>query len=93
MQKVAVVLDGEAALAAAAVVAGLDRSGISHCMMGDGGGSAVAVAAADRLGLEPILQLGMASGDAAAGAIAAGVVKAAALVHSGAAELAARGAA
>jgi nicotinate-nucleotide--dimethylbenzimidazole phosphoribosyltransferase len=93
MQKVAVVLDGEAALAAAAVVAGLDPSGIAHCMAGDGGCSAVADAAAGRLGMRPILQLGMISGDAAGGAIAASVVKAAALVHAGAAELVARGAA
>ncbi len=85
MQKVAVILDGEAALAAAAVVHALAPAGIGHCMVGDSG-SALASSATAALGMEPILRLGMATGEGAAGAIALGVVKAAALAHAGAAE-------
>jgi len=85
MQKVAVVLDGEAALAAAAVVRALAPDGLAHCMVGDSG-SQLASAAAEVLGTEPILRLGMNTGDGAGGALAAGVVKAAALLHAGAAD-------
>jgi len=90
MEKVAVILDGAAALAAAAVVAALEPGGVAHCMAGDRGSSAIADRAAARLGLRAVVDLGMATGDAAGGAIAAGVVKAAALVHAGAAEVARR---
>jgi len=91
MEKVAVILDGAAAFAAAAVVAALEADGIAHCMAGDGGGSDVADAAAARLGLKPLVDLGFATGDAAGGAVAARLVKAATLVHAGAAEGARRG--
>ena len=84
-QQVAVILDGEAALAAAAVVRGLAPDGIAHCVVGDAGSEFASQAIAE-LGMEPVLRLGMATGDGAGGAIAAGVVKAAALAHAGAAE-------
>ena len=84
-QKVAVILDGEAALAAAAIVNALAPGGIAHCIAGDAG-SETAERAAARLGMEPVLRLGMTTGDGAGGAIAAGVIKAAALAHAGAAE-------
>jgi nicotinate-nucleotide--dimethylbenzimidazole phosphoribosyltransferase len=85
MQKVAVILDGEAALAAAAIVRALAPGGLSHCIAGDSG-SGPASAAAAALGLDPVLRLGMTTGDGAGGAIAVGVAKACALAHAGAAE-------
>lgn len=87
MEKVPVLLDGPAALAAAAVVRALAPGGLDHCLVGDGGSSLIA-RAAQGLGLAtPVVALGMATSDGAGGAIAAGVVRAAALVHFGAAEM------
>lgn len=86
LQNVAVIVDGEAALAAAAVVRALAPEGIAHCLAADSGASEVSAGALRALGLDPLLRLSMQSADGAAGAVAAGVVKAAALMHSGAAE-------
>lgn len=80
MQRVAVILDGDAAFAAAAVVKALAPEGIDHCLAGDSSDACAP------LGLDPLLRLGMETGDGTGGAIAAGVVKAAALAHAGAAE-------
>lgn len=87
MQKVAVILDGDAALAAASVVAALDPGGIAHCILGDQAASAAGRNAVGRLGLKPIVELGLATGDAAGGAIAAGMVKAIAQLHAGVATI------
>ena len=79
-ERVAVILAGEAALAAASVVATLEPRAIVHCMVADRGSSPLADAAADKLGLKSILDIGLSGGDGAAGAIAAGLVKTATLV-------------
>lgn len=81
-QKVPVVLDGLVAVAAAGVVHAMNPAGVAHCIVADGGGTLGAVA--DALGLKVALSLGMETGDAAAGAIAAGVIQAAAHLHAAA---------
>jgi nicotinate-nucleotide--dimethylbenzimidazole phosphoribosyltransferase len=83
-EKVAVVLDGFAATAAAAVLHRANPAALDHCLLSH-------VAAnepghrklADALGLEPLLDLGLGEGEGAGAALAAGVVKSAALIHSG----------
>ena len=81
-QKVPVLLDGVAALAAAAVLHALNADAVSHCMVADGGGTTGKVAEA--LELKPVTDLGMGQVDASAGAIAAGIVQAAAYCHAAA---------
>jgi nicotinate-nucleotide--dimethylbenzimidazole phosphoribosyltransferase len=80
-QKVPVLLDGLSALAAASVIYAMNPSAIRHCLLTDGG---VHQTTAEKLGLGSVLALGVESGDASAGAIAAGVVQAAAHMHAAA---------
>ena len=79
-QKVPVLLDGLSALAAAAVVHALNAEAVAHCMVADGGQAELA----QSLGLNTVIELGMQTTDASAGAIAAGVVQAAAYCHAAA---------
>lgn len=81
-QKIPVLLDGLAALAAAAVVHAMSPSGVGHCMIADG--RSPSHTSAGQIGLESVLTLGMETNDASAGAIAAGVVQAAAHCHAAA---------
>jgi nicotinate-nucleotide--dimethylbenzimidazole phosphoribosyltransferase len=85
-QNVAVVLDGLAATAAAAVLHALNPHALAHCML------AAAVSpqhetVARRLGLEPILKLGPVSEGGIAGALAVGVVKSAGEISAGMSEV------
>jgi nicotinate-nucleotide--dimethylbenzimidazole phosphoribosyltransferase len=82
-QKVPVVLDGLAALAAASAVKALNPTGIDHCLVADTGGELQSAAIA-ALGSVPLLSLDMEMTDACGGAIAAGVVQAAAYCHAAA---------
>jgi nicotinate-nucleotide--dimethylbenzimidazole phosphoribosyltransferase len=84
MEKVAVVLDGFAATAAAAVLHRANPDTLDHCLL-----SHQAVnepghrRLAEALGLMPLLDLGLGEGEGAGAALAAGLVKAAGLIHSG----------
>ncbi len=95
IERVPVLLDGRAALAAAAVVERAAPGGAAHCRLVDGGGDPVADPVADRaasaMGLAPVLALGMGGADGAAGALAASLAKAAALMLAGAEEFLRRG--
>ncbi len=82
-EKVPVVLDGFSALAAAAVLKAANPAALEHCLLGQVGTGAER-RAAELLGLTPLLDLGIASGDGTGGALAAGVVKAAAQASVGA---------
>jgi nicotinate-nucleotide--dimethylbenzimidazole phosphoribosyltransferase len=81
-QKVPVLLDGLAAVAAAAIVHAMNPSGVGHCMIADG--ESTPLPTSGQIGLEPVLMLGMETTDASAGAIAAGVVQGAAHCHAAA---------
>ncbi len=81
-QNVPILLDGYAALAAAAVVHGMNPDAVSHCMIADSGAAPAGLV--ERLGLGSVLSLGMETNDASAGAIAAGVVQSAAHCHAAA---------
>lgn len=83
MQKVAVVLDGFAATAAAAVLHRVNPAALDHCVAGHVSAEPGHTKALKRLGMEPVLDLRLAHGEGTGAALALGVVKAAALVHSG----------
>ena len=85
-QNVAVILDGLAATAAAAVLQALNPDAISHCLMADTA-SAPHRQAATRIGLAPLLGLGTTGSGGVAAALAAGLVKAAGEVSAGTTEV------
>lgn len=89
-QKIAVVLDGLPATAAAAVLHALDPAALAHCRLADARDQ-VHRKAVERLGLEPLLELGMEGRDGAAGALAAGLIRSAGEISAGMAEVRARG--
>ena len=83
MEKIPVVLDGYAGLAAAAVLRAADATAIDHCLLGHVSTQPGMARAAEALGLRPLVDLAMGDGEGAGAALAAGIVKNAALVHSG----------
>jgi nicotinate-nucleotide--dimethylbenzimidazole phosphoribosyltransferase len=86
IQKVPVLLDGLTALAVAAILKAANASAIDHCLLAAKPTEPAAMRAVDLLGLKPLLDFGIDQGQGANGALAAGLVKASALVASGAAE-------
>ncbi len=69
MAKVPVILDGPAALAAAAVVWRADRAAIGHCLWGHQGDSPAERAFAQALALRPVLSLGISAGEGVGGVV------------------------
>jgi nicotinate-nucleotide--dimethylbenzimidazole phosphoribosyltransferase len=83
VEKVPVILDGYVSLAAAAVLKAAHSSAIDHCILGHLSTEPGMARAAERMGLVPLLSLSLGDGEGAGAALAAGIVKNAALVHSG----------
>jgi nicotinate-nucleotide--dimethylbenzimidazole phosphoribosyltransferase len=83
MQKVPVVLDGFATTAAAAVLHAVNPSALDHCVLAHLSAEHGHARAAEKLGLRPILDLKLHHGEGTGAALAAGIVKAAALSLSG----------
>lgn len=83
MQKIPVLLDGFAATAAAAALHAANPAALDHCQLASLSTEPAHARAAERLGLRPILDLGMSHGEGVGAALAAGLVKAAALTSSG----------
>ncbi len=83
MQRVPVIIDGYVATAAAAILHAADPTALDHCIIGHVSAEPAHIKAVKKLGKEPLLDLGMRLGEGSGAAIAAGVVKAAALCHSG----------
>lgn len=77
-QNVPVILDGDAAVAAALVLSAARPGAAAHCVLAHRLPVAVMEAAAAEAGLEPLLDLGLFSGEGQAGALAAGIAMAAA---------------
>lgn len=82
-QRIPVILDGFAVTAAAAVLHKARPGALDHCLLSHvstepGHGKAV-----EMLGLEPLADLRLAHGEGVGAGIAAGMVKAAAMVHAG----------
>ncbi|WP_206534806.1 nicotinate-nucleotide--dimethylbenzimidazole phosphoribosyltransferase, partial [Mesorhizobium sp. M7A.F.Ca.CA.001.13.1.1] len=72
-----------AATAAAAVLHGVNPAALDHCLLASLSPEPAHAHAAQRLGLRPLLDLGISHGEGAGAALAAGLVKAAALTSSG----------
>ncbi len=83
IQHVPVIIDGFATTAAAAVLHAANPRALDHCVLAHLSAEPGHQRAADRLGLRPILDLKLHHGEAVGAALAAGIVKAAALSLSG----------
>jgi nicotinate-nucleotide--dimethylbenzimidazole phosphoribosyltransferase len=92
-QRAPVILDGYAATMAAAVLHAVDPDATAHCIAGHASAEPAHRAVLDRMGLAPVLDLGMRLGEGTGGAVALQVVKAAAAAHAGMATFAQAGAA
>jgi len=90
-QKVPVVVDGFVATAAAALVHALSPDAIGHCLFAHRSAEAGHGAALERLGVEPLLDLGMRLGEGTGAALAIPILRAAAACHSGMATFAEAG--
>ena len=83
MEKIPVIVDGYVATAAAAVLHAANPTALDHCMIGHESHEPGHAAVIERLGKKPLLQLDMRLGEGTGAALAAGIVKAAALCHTG----------
>lgn len=83
MEKIPVVLDGYAALAAAAVLKAAEPTAIDHCILSHISTEPGMALGAKKLGLAPLLYLHLGDGEGMAAALAADLIKNAALIHSG----------
>lgn len=86
MQNVPVLLDGVTALAAATVLKAANPAALDHCRLAAMPAGAGAARAAERLGLVPLLDLGLREGLGTNAALAAGLAKTVAQIASGTAE-------
>lgn len=87
-QNIPVIIDGFVTTAAAAVLHAVDPSAIGHCIFGHVSAEKAHRAALERLGAEPLLDLGMRLGEGTGAALAAGIVRSAIQVHRGMASFA-----
>ena len=83
MQNVPVIVDGYVATAAAAVLYKADSSALDHCLFGHCSAEPAHQLLLQKIGKEPLLNLGMRLGEASGAAMAAGIVKAALACHNG----------
>jgi nicotinate-nucleotide--dimethylbenzimidazole phosphoribosyltransferase len=81
LQRIPVVLDGYATTAAAAILHAVDRSAIGHCIAGHLAADGAHQDVLQRLGLVPLLDLGLRLGEGTGAALAAGIVRTAAAIH------------
>ena len=82
VERVPVILDGVAALAAASVLHALAPEAVSHCLLAEAASEAESLIA-DHLGLAPLLAAGTSAGEGTAGVIAGSMVRDAASLHAG----------
>src|SRR5206468_4680848 len=90
-QRVPVIVDGFVTTATAALLKRARADGVDHCLFAHRSAEAAHAAVLDRLGKRPLLDLGLRLGEGTGAALAAGIVKAAAAVHSGMATFAQAG--
>jgi nicotinate-nucleotide--dimethylbenzimidazole phosphoribosyltransferase len=81
--KVPVLIDGYVASAAAAVLHALSPAALDHCLAAHRSAEPAHGRLLEKLGQEPLLDLGMRLGEASGAALAAALVKAAADLHNG----------
>jgi nicotinate-nucleotide--dimethylbenzimidazole phosphoribosyltransferase len=83
LQKVPVILDGYVVTAAAAILHALDETALDHCLAGHVSAEGAHGQVLKRLGLKPLLDLGLRLGEGSGAALAVSVVKAAVACHTG----------
>ncbi len=83
LQRVPVIVDGFVATAAAAVVYALDPEGLDHCLFAHVSAEQAHAKALTHMGKDALFDFGMRLGEGSGAALAAGIVKTAAEVHSG----------
>lgn len=82
-EKVPVILDGDAAIAAAAILHASNPAAVDHCLFGAAPAEPGPRRAAANMGFDPLLDMKLAHEAGVGAALAAGIVKAAALTASG----------
>lgn len=82
VERIPVIIDGFVATAAAAVLHRANASALDHCLLGHVSAEPAHAAAVEKLGKQPLLNLDMRLGEGTGAALAAGIVKAAALCHA-----------
>ena len=83
MERVPVIVDGFVTTAAASVVHAMDPKAVDHCLFAHCSAEAAHARVLERLGKEPLLDLGMRLGEGTGAALAAVMVRAAAELHNG----------
>ncbi len=91
MNHIPVIVDGYVATSAAAVLYAMDKTALDHCLFGHVSAEPGHRKALARMEKVPLLDLGMRLGEGTGAALAAGIVKAAAGIHSGMATFAQAG--
>ncbi len=91
MQNVPVILDGYIGTAAAAIVHKMSPDGLDHCLASHCSAEPAHKLLLQKIGKQPLLDLGMRLGEASGAVMAAGVVKAAANLHNNMASFAEAG--
>jgi nicotinate-nucleotide--dimethylbenzimidazole phosphoribosyltransferase len=91
LQRVPVLIDGYVASAAAAVLWKMDPTALDHCKAAHVSAEPAHKALLAKLGLKPLLDLGMRLGEASGAALAAGLARAAVNTHNGMATFASAG--
>ncbi|AWN41585.1 nicotinate-nucleotide--dimethylbenzimidazole phosphoribosyltransferase [Methylobacterium durans] len=81
LQRVPVVLDGYVATAAAAILHAIDPSALDHCLAGHVSAEGAHADVLERLGLVPLLALGMRLGEGSGAALGMGLLKGALACH------------
>lgn len=84
MERVPVIIDGPAAIAAASVLHALHPRAVAHCLIGAAPRDPALAEAAGRLGIgDAVLDAGFGGGEGVGAGLAAGLVKVAAGMHAG----------
>ena len=83
MQRIPVLIDGYVATAAAAVLFAIRPDALDHCLAAHCSAEPAHRKLLARLGMVPLLDLGMRLGEGSGAALAAGIVKAAVALHTG----------
>ncbi|MEQ8401256.1 MAG: nicotinate-nucleotide--dimethylbenzimidazole phosphoribosyltransferase [Roseitalea porphyridii] len=83
VERIPVIVDGYVSTSAAAVLHAANPQALDHCLIGHVSAEPGHRRLVERLGKEPLLDLGMRLGEGTGAALAAGIVKAAAQCHSG----------
>jgi nicotinate-nucleotide--dimethylbenzimidazole phosphoribosyltransferase len=91
LKNIPVILDGYVACAGAAVLKRQDPAALDHCLLGHLSAEPAHRLLAEKLGLDPLLDLGMRLGEGSGASVAAMIVQAAVATHNGMATFAEAG--